>query len=36
MGQYFPNDYILNLSREIKLLGIPGAVFTGEQFMQIT
>ena len=22
-GQYFPNDYILNLSKEIKLLGIP-------------
>ncbi len=34
-GQYFPNDYTLNLSRELKLLGIPGAVLTGEQFMQI-
>ena len=34
-GQYFPNDHVLNLSREIKLLGIPGAVLTGEQFMQI-
>ena len=33
-GQYFPNDYILNLSREIKLLSIPGAVLDGEQFMQ--
>ena len=34
-AQYFPNDHVLNLSREIKLLGIPGAVLTGEQFMQI-
>ncbi|RYY63011.1 MAG: DNA mismatch repair protein MutS [Chitinophagaceae bacterium] len=32
---YFPNDYILNLARELKLLGIPGAVLDGEQFMQI-
>ncbi len=31
---YFPNDYILNLSREIKLLSIPGAVLTGEDFLQ--
>jgi len=34
-GQYFPNDHSLNLSRELKLLGIPGAVLVGEQFMQI-
>jgi DNA mismatch repair protein MutS2 len=34
-GQYFPNDYNLNLSRELKLLGIPGATLSGEQFMQI-
>ena len=34
-GQYFPNDYILNLSRELKLLGIQGALLTGEQFMDI-
>ena len=32
---YFPNDYILNLSRELKLLNIPGAVLAGEQFLQI-
>lgn len=32
---YFPNDYILNLSRELKLLSIPGAVLSGEQFMQL-
>ena len=34
-GQYFPNDHTLNLSRELKLLGIPGAVLSGDQFMQI-
>jgi DNA mismatch repair protein MutS2 len=34
-GQYFPNDHILNLARELKLLGIPGAVLSGEQFLQI-
>jgi len=34
-GQFFPNDYMLNLSRELKLLGIPGAVLSGEQFLQI-
>lgn len=32
-GVYFPNDYILNLAKELKLLAIPGAVLTGEQFM---
>ena len=32
---YFPNDYILNLARELKLLAIPGAVLTGEDFMQL-
>jgi DNA mismatch repair protein MutS2 len=30
---YFPNDYILNLAKELKLLSIPGAVLSGEQFM---
>ena len=34
-GQYFPNDYILNLSKDLRLLAIPGAVLTGEQFVQI-
>src|SRR5690349_5950049 len=34
-AQYFPLDYILNLSRELKLLSIPGAVLTGEDFLQI-
>lgn len=32
-GIYFPNDYILNLSREIKLLNIEGAVLNGEQLV---
>jgi len=34
-GQYFPNDYILNLSMELKLLSIPGAVLAADQFMLI-
>lgn len=34
-GQVFPNDYILNISKELKLLAIEGALLTGEQFMQI-
>lgn len=34
-AQYFPNDYVLNLARELKLLGIPGAVLSEEQFMQV-
>lgn len=32
---YFPNDYILNLSKDLKLLGIPGAVMSGEQLVHI-
>ena len=32
---YFPNDYILNLSKELKLLSIPGAVLSGEELQQI-
>ncbi|MEO6720607.1 MAG: MutS2/Smr-associated SH3 domain-containing protein [Ferruginibacter sp.] len=34
-GQHFPNDFVLNLSRELKLLPIPGAVLNGEQFLNI-
>lgn len=34
-NQYFPNDYILNLGKDLKLLSIPGAVLIGEQFVQI-
>ncbi len=32
---YFPNDYILNLSKELKLLSIPGAVLSGEELQLI-
>jgi DNA mismatch repair protein MutS2 len=34
-SQYFPNDYIHNLTKELKLLSIQGAVLTGDQFLQI-
>jgi DNA mismatch repair protein MutS2 len=34
-GQHFPNDVVLNISRELKLLGIPGAVLTSEDFVQV-
>ncbi|HEY4936085.1 MAG TPA: DNA mismatch repair protein MutS, partial [Puia sp.] len=34
-GQYFPNEDGLNLSREIKLLGLSGAALSGDQFLQI-
>lgn len=34
-GIYFPNDYILNLSKELKLLSIPGALLAGEQLQMI-
>ncbi|HRH60273.1 MAG TPA: hypothetical protein PL045_06865 [Chitinophagaceae bacterium] len=34
-SQYFPNDYVLNIAREIKLLSIPGSTLLGEDFLQI-
>ena len=34
-GDYFPNDFNINIAKEIKLLGIPGATLNGEQFMLI-
>lgn len=34
-GIYFPNDHILNLGRELKLLSIPGALLNGEELMLI-
>ena len=34
-GQYFPNDFTLNIGKELKLLAIPGAVLSGEQFLMI-
>src|SRR5688572_10536829 len=32
---YFPNDYILNLSKELRLLSIEGALLNGEQLVDI-
>jgi DNA mismatch repair protein MutS2 len=34
-GLYFPNDYVLNLSKELRLLGIPGGFLGGEQWLLI-
>ncbi|HMO61760.1 MAG TPA: DNA mismatch repair protein MutS [Ferruginibacter sp.] len=34
-GQYFPNDFAANISKELKLLSIPGAVLSGEQFLLV-
>lgn len=32
---YFPNDYALNLAKELKLLSIAGAVLSGEELLQV-
>ena len=32
---YFPNDFSLNISKELKLLSIPGATLKGDQFLLI-
>jgi DNA mismatch repair protein MutS2 len=34
-SQHFPNDYVLNIAREIKLLGIAGSTLSGEEFLLI-
>ncbi len=34
-GGHFPNDFTANISRELKLLGIPGASLSGDQFILI-
>lgn len=34
-GIHFPNDYILNIARELKLLGIPGSMLMEEDFLQV-
>ncbi len=34
-NQYFPNDFIYNISRDLKLLSIPGSMLAGEQWMPI-
>lgn len=31
----FPNDYVINIGKEIKLLSIPGSLLKEDQFMQI-
>src|SRR5687768_105590 len=33
--QLFPNDYVLNLTRDLKLLSIPGALLSGEQLVAL-
>jgi DNA mismatch repair protein MutS2 len=35
VGGHFPNDFITNISKELKLLGIPGASLPGDVFMLI-
>jgi DNA mismatch repair protein MutS2 len=35
IGLNFPNDFTLNISKELKLLGIAGAVLSGEQILHI-
>ncbi len=32
---YFPNDPVFNLSKELKMLSIPGAVLSGGEFIEI-
>ncbi|MEO6406144.1 MAG: MutS2/Smr-associated SH3 domain-containing protein, partial [Ferruginibacter sp.] len=34
-GDYFPNDFVANIQKELKLLAIPGASLSGDQFMLI-
>lgn len=34
-AQYFPNDFTYHLQKELKLLGIPGALLAGDQWMLI-
>src|SRR5215212_5998020 len=34
-GIHFPNDYVLNLYRELKLLGIQGSMLVAEELVSI-
>jgi DNA mismatch repair protein MutS2 len=34
-GQYMPNDFTLPIARDLKLLSIPGATLSGEQWINI-
>lgn len=35
LGQYFPNDFTLNIARDLKLLSIPGSMLSGEQWLPV-
>lgn len=35
LGQHFPNDFTQNISRDIKLLSIPGSMLMGDQWMPV-
>ncbi|RAJ00381.1 DNA mismatch repair protein MutS2 [Chitinophaga skermanii] len=35
LQEYFPNDFVINIKSELRLLGIQGAILTGEQFMNL-
>jgi len=34
-NQYFPTDFVLDIRKDLKLLGIPGAELTGEQWLLV-
>ncbi|MEN9685477.1 MAG: hypothetical protein RLZZ28_1263 [Bacteroidota bacterium] len=34
-NQFFPNDFSLNIQQDLKLLGIPGAMLTGDQWLPV-
>jgi DNA mismatch repair protein MutS2 len=34
-NQYFPSDFVVDIRKDLKLLGIPGAQLTGEQWLMI-
>jgi DNA mismatch repair protein MutS2 len=34
-NQYFPTDFVLDIRKDLKLLGIPGAQLTGEQWLLV-
>lgn len=34
-SQYFPNDFLQNISKELKLIGISGATLSGEEFILV-
>ena len=34
-NQYFPSDFVLDIRKDLKLLGIPGAQLVGEQWLLV-